>query len=162
MRFTMFQGRTLSAEQTQQFTRLGGSLSGFTLVELLITVAVLSIGCLTAIQMQANSLRSSNLADNITVATFLAEAEMERLKALPFPKLTVEAESGESVTTGLNRLGQVCVPPACSGHIFSRTVTYYPYTPTSRSHQVEITVNWTDNTGRHSVFYSGAITTLAF
>ncbi|MDR1658135.1 MAG: prepilin-type N-terminal cleavage/methylation domain-containing protein [Deltaproteobacteria bacterium] len=138
------------------------SRTGFTLIELLITVAVLSIGCFAAIRMQATSLKSSNLADNITAATFLAEGEMERLKALSFVELTNETELSTVVVNKLNRLGQTCTTGACSNHIFTRTVNYYPSTPTTLSHQVEISVAWTDNTGPHSVLYSAAITSLSF
>ncbi|MDR1656110.1 MAG: prepilin-type N-terminal cleavage/methylation domain-containing protein [Deltaproteobacteria bacterium] len=135
---------------------------GFTLVELLVTVVVLTIGCLAAIRLQATSLKSSNLADHIMVATFLAEGEMERLKALTFPQLTVEAAKGQMVEAGLNRLGQPCRAELCSGHIFTRTVNYYQAIPTSLSYQVEIIIDWTDNTGPQRVLHSAAITSLSF
>jgi prepilin-type N-terminal cleavage/methylation domain-containing protein len=136
---------------------------GFTLVELIITVCVLSFGCLAVLQMQSASMRGSNLADNLTAATFLAESEMERLKSLPFTDLTLEANLGTVTTENLNRMGEVCLtPPNCPNYHFTRTINYYSNTPTSFSHQVEIEVSWRDNTGAHSVFYSGAITSYIF
>ena len=139
--------------------------TGFTLVELLVTVLVLTIGCLAAIQMQAASLKGTNLADNLTSATFLAEAEMERLKSLDASEMAIEAEAGTVTRTGLDRLGRSCVPvgpETCSNHMYTMTVEYFPKLPTSLSTQVDITVAWTDNNGHRTVRYSGAMTYLTF
>jgi prepilin-type N-terminal cleavage/methylation domain-containing protein len=137
---------------------------GFTLIEILVTVFVLAFGCLAASKMLAISLKGFNYADNITVATFLAESEMERLRALNFADLTYEATHNSEVVTGnINRLGQVCTPPGCGDSFnFSRTVRFYPDVPTSFSHQIEIEVSWLDRIGRQKVTYSGVVTSFSF
>jgi prepilin-type N-terminal cleavage/methylation domain-containing protein len=137
--------------------------SGFTLVEVLITVVVLAVGCLAASRLLVVSLKGFNLADNMTAAVFLAEAEMERLKSLPHSKMTYDAEhTPVVVTNNLNRLGQTCTPPNCQGYIFNRTVSYFRNAPTTFSNHVEIVVDWTDSNGPHNILYTGAITTLSF
>jgi prepilin-type N-terminal cleavage/methylation domain-containing protein len=142
----------------------GSQKSGFTLVELLITICVLAFGCLAAIQMQSASMRGTNFSDNLTAAIFLAESELERLKALSFTKLEEEGEVGTIVQPDLNRLGEICptAPVSCSQYPFTRTVNYFPSTPTSFSYQVEVEVTWRDNSGPHSVYYSGAVTSYVF
>jgi prepilin-type N-terminal cleavage/methylation domain-containing protein len=139
---------------------------GFTLLEVLVTVAVLSLGCLAALQMQGYSLRGSTMADNMTAATFLAEAEMERLKSLSRSDLDQEADGGTRVTGDLDRLGEVCppAPAVCDPgvHSFTRTTRYFPETPTSLSHHVEVGVAWVDNSGGHEVILSAIVTSLTF
>ena len=138
---------------------------GFTLVEILITMAVLSIGCLAVLRMQTASLRGGIIADNLTSATFLAEAEMERLKSLDSAQMAQEVSAGTVTVNGLDRLGRVCSPatPAeCSNNIYTMPVEYFEKLPTSMSCQVDITVAWSDTTGPHSVRYSGAMTYLSF
>jgi hypothetical protein len=140
-----------------------GFPSGITLVEILITVCILTLGCLGAIQMKATTLKSANMSDNITAATFLAEAELERLKSLLYEELLVESEATTVTTNNLNRLGQTCTDDLCdSSYIFSRKVDFFPGLPTVRSCQVEITIGWADDLGSHSFLYSGAVTSLSF
>ncbi|MDR2300523.1 MAG: hypothetical protein LBF38_00515 [Deltaproteobacteria bacterium] len=140
-----------------------GFRRGVTLVEILISVCILTLGCLAAIQMKASTLKSANMADNITAATFLAEAELERLKSLLYEELLVESDAGTTLVNKLNRLGQTCTDDACdASHIFSRKVDFFPGAPTNRSCQVEITIGWDDDLGTHSFLYSGAITSLSF
>jgi Tfp pilus assembly protein PilV len=140
-----------------------GALRSFTLVEILITVCVLTFGCLAVILMQQASLRGANYSDNLTGAVFLAESELERLKALSFTSLETEVEAGDKTVSNLNRMGKVCnTIPNCGLFPFTRTVKFYPDTPTSFSHQVEIEVTWRDNSGPHRVFYSSALTSYMF
>jgi prepilin-type N-terminal cleavage/methylation domain-containing protein len=136
--------------------------SGFTLVEILITIAVLAVGCMIALQAQTSSIIGASMSDNLTAATFLAEAELERIKALSFEDLAIEAKDGTKTTTGLNRLGQTTCINECSNFIFSRTVKYFPKVPTSLSHHIEINVSWNDRTGNHSILYGGAISAFTF
>ncbi|MDR2367398.1 MAG: hypothetical protein LBF58_04695 [Deltaproteobacteria bacterium] len=139
-----------------------GFRGGVTLIEILISVCILSLGCLAAIQMKTTTIKSANMSDNITAATFLAEAEMERLKSLLYEELIAESEGGTVTTDKLNRLGQTCDDTCDPGNIFSRKVAFFPGSPTVRSCQVEITIGWNDDLGSHSFLYSGAITSLSF
>ena len=137
---------------------------GFTLIEVIVTVLIISIGCLAALMLQSSSLRSNNLSDHMTVATFLAESELERLKSLPFTDLTKEInDKGPTVTKTLNRKSEACPSgDSCRQYPYTMTIHYYSGTPTSYSHQAEIEVDWRDNVGSHEVFYSAVFTDLEY
>jgi prepilin-type N-terminal cleavage/methylation domain-containing protein len=138
---------------------------GFTLVEILITIAVLAFGCLAVLLLQSSAMRGNTLSDNMTVATFLAESELERLKSLTREKLSEEIEAGTTVVRYLNRLGQIC-PKASAGQCrpypFARTLSFYPKKPTAFSSQAEVEVAWTDNSGPHKILYAAILTSYTF
>jgi prepilin-type N-terminal cleavage/methylation domain-containing protein len=143
------------------------SRGGFTLVEVLVTVAVIAFGCLAALLMQSAALRGNTMADNMTVATFIAESEMERLKALSFEDVGNEIDTeGTTRTWYTDRLYKVC--PAASAadcqqqFPFEVTLSFYPRYPTSKSHLAEVLVSWKDNTGMHSVHNASTMTDLSF
>jgi prepilin-type N-terminal cleavage/methylation domain-containing protein len=149
--------------KTNLKTNRANGLKGFTLVELLITIAVISFGCLAAIQLQLASLRGTATADHMTVATFLAESEMERLKSLTWVELTEESDEGAKVESNLDRNGLSCPSSTqCEGFVYNRTVRFFKGEPTTMSTQVEVEVSWRDSTGPHNVFYTAAMTSLTF
>jgi type IV pilus assembly protein PilV len=57
---------------------------GFTLIELLIGILILAIGLLALAHMQVAALNGNYSANCMTVATVLAQDQIERLKILPF------------------------------------------------------------------------------
>ena len=57
---------------------------GFTIIELLIAVSVLSIGILGVASMQVMAIQGNHTASNITEATVLAQDRLEELKALAY------------------------------------------------------------------------------
>jgi prepilin-type N-terminal cleavage/methylation domain-containing protein len=138
--------------------------SAFTLVELLVTIVIISFGCLAMMVMHSSSIGASSFSDNMTAAVFLAETELERLKALSFPDLEGEIDVGDVTVEHLNRMGEVCpLPPAqCHAYPFTREVRFFRDTPTSFSHQVEVEVLWNDLHGSHSVVFSGVMTSYIF
>lgn len=58
--------------------------SGFTLIEVLIAVAIFAIGFLAVGAMQINALNTTNSARQTTEALTVAEDQAEQLRALPF------------------------------------------------------------------------------
>ena len=58
--------------------------SGFTLIEVLIAIAIFSIGFLAVGAMQLNALSNTTGARRTTEAMTLAETQVERLRSLPF------------------------------------------------------------------------------
>lgn len=52
---------------------------GFTVIEVMIAITILSIGLLGIASMQINAIRGNSLSDNITCALALAEDKMEEL-----------------------------------------------------------------------------------
>ena len=57
---------------------------GFTLIEVLITLAIFSIGILAVAAMQMTSTKGNASSRRITEATALAETQIERLIQLPY------------------------------------------------------------------------------
>ncbi|MDR3155253.1 MAG: prepilin-type N-terminal cleavage/methylation domain-containing protein [Deltaproteobacteria bacterium] len=135
---------------------------GFTLVEVLVTLAVIAFGCLAALLMQSAALRGNSMADHMTVATFLAESEIERVKSLNFGELRAEISSlGTSRAWQADRFYKVCSPAgadACKAFPFTVTLRYFPGYPLTVSILTEVEVSWSDNSGRHSVHNSSTAT----
>jgi prepilin-type N-terminal cleavage/methylation domain-containing protein len=143
--------------------RPAAGYGGFTLVEVLISLAVIAFGCLAVSQMQISSMRGNSLANNMTIASVLVESEMERLKSLSAADFRDEVQAGNRQEGPLNRLGQTC--PAgldCSGYLFNRRISFFPEVPTVLSTQVLVEVTWTDSAGSHRVAYNTALTSLTF
>ena len=67
-----------------------GRESGFTLLEALIAMAILSIGVLAACMMQGSALRASNLAYNRTEANNVAMTLVSAMQQLPFDDAMLE------------------------------------------------------------------------
>jgi type IV pilus assembly protein PilV len=57
------------------------SNSGFTLIEVLVAIIILSIGLLAVAAMQATSIRSNDFAQRLTVITAVAQGTLEDLMA---------------------------------------------------------------------------------
>ena len=137
-----------------------GAVPGFTLIEILVTVIVIALGCLAALWLQSVAMRGHAQSDHLTAATSLAESEVERLRSLPWPDLT--AEVGDHGAAGrtqidLNRQGLV-KPEGRGPWPYIRVIRYYANQPTSLSHQVVVEVRWRDMHGSHEVASTAAIT----
>jgi len=157
--------------------------AGFTLVEVLVTVVVIALGCLAALWMQSAAMRGNAQSDHLTAATSLAESEIERLRSLSFNELEKEIDDGgydgacnipaagiclEGACPGgreqvLNRRGAVREDDDASTHPwpYTRTTCYYKQQPTSLSHQVVVRVAWRDAHGPHQVLYTAALTSFS-
>jgi hypothetical protein len=135
-------------------------------VEVLVTMAVIAFGALAVLLMQSNALRSNTMSDHMTVATFLSESEIERLKSLTFEEMNAEiTKRGTSVTWYVDRMNRICPTPGAScapQYPYEVQLKYFPLYPTKYSNMAEVTVSWRDNTGRHSVHNSAAMTNLSF
>ena len=102
---------------------------GFSLVELLIAMAILTLAMLAAASMQFGSIRNNASGNLVTVANMLAKSKMEELKNTT--DLTTLASDGE---TGINAEGQ-------PGGIYDRSWTIENLGTTAR--RITVTVTWT-------------------
>jgi type IV pilus assembly protein PilV len=68
----------------KQYRKQRCSDDGFTLIEVMIAISVLSIGVLAVGMMQISSINGNKTAFDISEASFLAESELERLLSIPF------------------------------------------------------------------------------
>ena len=136
--------------------------SGVTLVEVLITLVVISAGLLAYVSMQRGIYREGSLSNGRVAATELALAKLEDLRGFTllytaagsFAYQDIAANAGGSIATGSVTVGNVA---------FSRawTVTNYWYTgansatattaptgsPLPSFKLVTVNVTWTDQTG---------------
>jgi prepilin-type N-terminal cleavage/methylation domain-containing protein len=62
---------------------------GFTLVEVMIALGILSFGVLAVASMQSSALLGTSRSNSVTIATNIATDRMERLMAIPYDNLAV-------------------------------------------------------------------------
>jgi len=102
--------------------------NGFSLIELLIALAILALAMLAAASMQFNSIRNNRSGNILTEANMLAKAKMEELKNTS--DLTTLTNGAD---TGINAAGQ-------SGGIYDRSWTIENLGTTAR--RITVTVQW--------------------
>jgi type IV pilus assembly protein PilV len=78
----------------KQYRKQRCSDDGFTLIEVLIAIFVLSIGVLAVGMMQISSINGNKIAFDISEASFQAESELERLLSIPFGDVTDDDGDG--------------------------------------------------------------------
>jgi type IV pilus modification protein PilV len=137
-----------------------------TLVELLVSVVLLTIGCLAALSLQATAMTQGNKAHQVTIAAFLAESHAEKLRTMAFNAVD-QAEN--KVPTNVTRAGEACsgpnapspLPADCSAEkkCFLRT-TAINKGPTPSSLVATVTVEWPADTKKQKLTYDTIITTL--
>ena len=126
--------------------RLGNSKlkPGFTLLETLVAVVLISIGFLAAMMMQTRAIEGGSQADRRTVAVFLAESKIDQISALNTKAdMPDELQSGQiQVEERLNRLG-VQMPVGTNNETLYTRRTMVRYgCPTTQSNEVEVEVTW--------------------
>ena len=103
---------------------------GFSLIEVVIALAIFSIGILAIAQLQISAVRNNTNGNLATQATMLAEAQVENLKNTS--NVTLLADSVES---GIDRSG-------ASGGIYTRTTAITNPMGGDFSRQIQVTVQW--------------------
>jgi len=103
---------------------------GFTLIEVLMAMAILSIGILAVASLQISAVQNNGLGNLITQATMLAQGKMESLKSTA--NITALTDGSD---TNIDHYGE-------SGGIFDRSWTISNPLGGSSSRQIEIAVQW--------------------
>jgi general secretion pathway protein I len=79
-----------------KFLRKDLFLRGFSLLEVMIALAILSIVAVTFLQSQVSGIRLTEEASQITMATLLAREKMAELESVGFPEIgTTSGKGGE-------------------------------------------------------------------
>lgn len=122
--------------------RTASTSGGFTLLEVLVAMAIATIGLLGLSMMQGTSIVGNSIAKEMTQATLLAQDLMERLQCAELDPDGVDdtplSVGKEVVEEGLDENGVVA-----DGGIFTRSYAVAANTDFSR--RVTVTVSWTDS-----------------
>lgn len=133
---------------------------GFTMVELLIAVVLIAIGCMAVMSMLATSMTSNTAAVQENRAAVLAESQMEMLRSLDFNAVPTMDATEDKFAFDL--VSDCQTQPPC---MFKRTTTITSGHPTSRSHEISIRVEWdwaTPGGKARSLVYDGIISDYSF
>ncbi len=110
---------------------------GFSLIEVLISLTILSVGLLAVARMQITSIKGNFSSGNVTNATVLAQSKLEELKRVSY--------TDSNLMSGQHGEGTI------SGSIFSMFYDVADITSTMKA--ITVTVRWTD-VGDHSISLS--------
>ena len=112
--------------------------SGFTLIEVLISMAILGVGLLSIAVAQLTAIKVSSRSKNLQQAMFLAREQMDDLEALPLnsPVLLNAATTDDPG----NPLHATEDPDDQT--TFNRSVTVTPNNPSAGLAQITVTVVW--------------------
>ena len=113
---------------------------GFSLIEILIALAIFSIGILAVAQLQMWNIRNNTTGNVVTMATLLARQQMETLKS----QADVTTLSSDADPNPVTADGN-------PGGIFTRAWTVSNPLGGSTSRRVDVTVSWTRQGGNRSV-----------
>ena len=115
---------------------------GFTVIEVMIAIGVLSVGVLGLAKGAIMITRATQTSQFQTTATNLAQDMLEQLQARSFAAITACSSSCDTT------------PPTLQGVTFTRSWTVTPSTTTFK--QINVTVQWTDYTP-HTIIVSSAV-----
>ena len=108
-------------------------VKGFTLIEVLITLVILSVSLLALAVLMATTTRSNSYGGHITEAATFVQDKLEELRAIPWGSIPVGSTSDEiSGATGTNYVRQLDIQQ--TGNLKTATIT----------------INWADR-GSHSI-----------
>ena len=109
---------------------LRGNTAGFTLLEVLIAIVIMSIGFLGLSAMTIAMTKSLSFSKRLTTATALAQEKLEAIKQAPYTSIT----TGNYAPEGYNTI---------TGHPqFKRDVTVITDTPFLDTKTVVVTTSW--------------------
>ena len=125
---------------------------GFSLVEVLIAMVVLSIAMMGLATLQVRCMRSNDLANRTTQAANLAQVKLEEL-------LFMVAE-GEHFAADVydDDENPVSVPADDQGAIFTRSWEFLDDEPVPAARTIIVTVTWDDPMGEHVAEVEGVTT----
>jgi type II secretory pathway pseudopilin PulG len=135
---------------------------GMTLVELFITIFILTVGCLAALKTMTNSAVAQSLANQVTIASMLAESEIERLKSLTRAEQERELPRGLRFDEGLDMFGFPCPGGKCPGQRYDRRVMTTDTYMTALTTGIKVEISWDSFGEERSLVRSSTVTWLAF
>jgi type IV pilus assembly protein PilV len=125
---------------------------GFTLLEVLIAVSIFAVGLLAVASMQLTSIQGNAFGNEMTTATFLAQAQLEWLKSQsldengpldPTPDMGFPQPPFVDANNPMDANGT-------PGGIYNRSWEVLAG-PSGDSRRIAVTVAWSSGMGSHSV-----------
>ena len=112
------------------------SQGGFTLLEVLVAIVILTTGLLGTAGLTTGVIRGNHYSKNITSATAVAQTKLETIKSGGYSYATTANFPSDTVVMG--------------GTTFSRAITIANSSPAANMKTVSVTVTWTEsnNTAR--------------
>jgi type IV pilus modification protein PilV len=120
--------------------------SGFTLVEVMMAMAILGVGLLSIAVAQLTAMKVSTRSKNQQQAMFLAREQMDDLEAL-----NPGAPILQNAATTNDPANPIQVPSDTGATRFNRSVTVTPNNPSIGLAQVTVTVSWVQAQGTRQV-----------
>jgi len=124
---------------------------GFTLLEVIVAIAILTFGILAVASMQISSIRGNSFAGGVTEGTTWAGDQVERLMALPYDDPLLQDTDGDGAP-GLNDTGFDDDPDTQDDADQQATEGRYTInwnvaddTPITNTKTINVIVTWTDH-----------------
>lgn len=122
---------------------------GFTLLEVMITLGLLSFEILAVMAMFSASVKANSYAQNLTTASSLAQTGIESAKNTAYADLADATECFDRNLTSAN---------CADAGVFNRQMTITRDVPIAGMTEVEIVVSWVDMSGNdHSTHMASSI-----
>ena len=119
--------------------------SGFTLIEVLIAISILTIGLLAVAKMQVSAIQGNYFSNNTTTALSLAQQKMEDLLGKAYNTVP-DLAAGTHQEFDVDEEGT-----PSSGGIYQRVWTVADDTPITDTKTITIIVTWTKGNNTHRV-----------
>lgn len=114
---------------------------GFTLIEALMAIAIMSIGLLALAALQTSAISGTTKAKKHSMAILLAEGKIEEYKNTPYDAIPPEGEVENGSTL-----------PSWAWGIFTRTTTVQDNTPFIGVKTINVSVSWPGKVTRSVAF----------
>jgi type IV pilus assembly protein PilV len=125
---------------TRGFVPTGNHSRGFTLLEVLVAIALLAVGLLGMATLVGSIINYNQLAQHVTTATTLAQDRIEELKNTGYDNIA----EGSSTEANIDALGD-------AGGVYNRSTEVDEDTVFQNTKTVEVTVSWDWKGNTHNV-----------
>jgi type IV pilus assembly protein PilV len=116
--------------------------TGFSLIEVMITLVLMSVSLLALAGLQMKAIKGNALSKRMTTAISIAEERLEQIKNTPYA--SIQSQTAQQVTVASSN--------------FTRQVTVTNNSPLPNTKTVEVIVTWHDGAKSYTVPLSSIIT----
>jgi prepilin-type N-terminal cleavage/methylation domain-containing protein len=109
---------------------------GFSLIEVLVAIAIFAVGVLAVAKMQYWNTRNNTTGNITTQATMLAREKIEELKSLDFAEADLDFGNHDDANNPIDENGN-------TGGIYTREWDVSDPGIGSNARQIQVTVSWT-------------------